>query len=228
MPLRVQRVIIRYVLVACVLWCIPGTLIRAEDSPVDFDYDIFLVQDTMMVWLDVTPVLNQALFEDLLAGLQIQIDIKYKAEYPPNPIFAETIRERQRTVYLRRDVTGDFYELIEVNGLQDTVLFSSQLDMSDYLTDSLEIRLLPVSVIRDGAKLRLKMEIDTKSLPYKKLVGNVRSRSEAGDDNTAPAGQALNSVFSYFLEFIGFGEQKYQITTPTFKISSLESYPRQD
>ncbi|MEZ5358170.1 MAG: hypothetical protein R3F48_05005 [Candidatus Zixiibacteriota bacterium] len=220
--------VLRCALAACLVWCIPGTDCRADDAAIDFDYDIFIQRDTLTVWLDVTPVLTQALLEDLLAGLQIRIDVRYKAEYPPDPIFAETIQERQRSVFLRRDVTGDFYELIEVNGFQDTVLFSSQLDMADYLTDSLELQLLPISRVEDDRKMRLKLEINSKSMIYKNLSKDLRSQVQSSEDEDEAGGQAVNTVFSYFLDVIGFGERKYQIRTPGFKISSLDSYPRQD
>lgn len=215
-------------LTVCLLWCLPETNCRADDGAVDFDYDIFIRQDSLTVWLDVSPVLTQALFEDLLAGLQIRIDIRCKAEYPPGPIFAKSIKETGRSVLFRRDVTGDFYELIEINGLQDTSIFQSQLDMADFLTDSIELPVTPISLVETGAKVRLQLEIFSKSMPYKKLAAPLSARPDDNTGDEQPAGQAVNTVFSLFLDFIGFGERKYQITTPVFKLSSLESYPGQD
>ncbi len=212
----------------CILWCIPNHNCLADDTRIDLDYDIFLINDTVAVWLDHSPVLTQPLLEDLLAGLYVRIDVSYRVESPPNPVFTKGLAEAERSLFINRDLTRDEYYLVIVNGQVDSITFSTHLEMVDYLSDSMEVKLIPSEYLKKDEKIRIRFDVSSKSMSRNKLDSQSSRSGENTSEDEASADRVINSVFSYFVDFIGFGEHKYQVISPSFTISSLDSYPGQD
>jgi hypothetical protein len=63
----------------------------AAAESADLEYDIYLVNDTLAVWLDLRPVLDQSKMEDLLAGLDLWLAVELKIEKPRKLFFSKTI-----------------------------------------------------------------------------------------------------------------------------------------
>ncbi|MCK5127492.1 MAG: hypothetical protein KAR42_14650 [candidate division Zixibacteria bacterium] len=194
----------------------------------DLDFDIFKVEDSMIVWLDVMPVITQTLMEDLFAGLSLRFDIRVRIEHPPNPVFAKTRIQKNIIIQVSRDLTHDNYSLLIIHSRIDSLLFRTQVDMSEFLTDSIEINLGSIRTIDKDEKLRANIEIYTKSFASKGAdqPGQVDRGKPAG--SIEDESDVIETLFSHFLEIIGFGKRSYRVISPTFTIQNLDSFPSQN
>ncbi len=214
-------------LIRALIYCLLGfylaggaTAARAADA--EFDYDIFLANDTIVVWLDVLPALDQAKMEDLLAGLDLSLVFDLKIERPRRLLFSKTIASTRAALVISHPLTEDVYRLRLVNfGVSDRE-FKSQLELSDFLADSLVLQLAPKSQIIASPEVRLNLSLTVKS-HSSNVLRDFTSRP--ADSLGAGSGEEefFESVFSFFLNLIGFGKTSYNIVSPPFSPEELTS-----
>lgn len=212
-------------LVLVMIWCAFAPAAAAEEAAVDFDYDIFLAADSVLLWIDLTPALSQTLMEDLLAGLTINIGLDVRLEKPPHPILAKTIVRRKFVLAISRNLNHDSYFLKIFRDRPDSLSFVSQMALSDYLADSLEFLIMPASQVKATENLRISLEIISKSYSNKVLPPSAKARPESGQASEPAESDLITEIFSEFLDLIGFGRNSYKLITPDFTLSDLDSYP---
>ncbi len=188
---------------------------------VEFDYDIFVVEDTLVFWLDVTPALTQRKMEDLLSGLDIHIKIDIRLERPRRFLPARTLVRERAALLISHPLTEDVYYLKTANPDVIKYKFESQLQLSDFLADSLVFKIAPVSDIGGGDRPRLRLNITCKSFTFKTMLGQPGRRDEdllpADSSNT----EFFEDIFSLFFNLIGFGEESYRVISPLFDPDNL-------
>lgn len=196
-----------------------GTASAGGDSKdTDFDYDIFLTDDTLAVWLDITPVLTQSKMEDLLAGLDISMVIEIKIERPRKLLFSKILTSTRAAVLISHPLTEDIYRLRLVNFGDINREFKSQLELSDFLSDSLILKIAPKSLLENAVEASLRLAITSKSHSSNVLEG------DPGRPGTGADEEFFESLFSFFLNLIGFGQTSYRIVSPPFSLSELASF----
>jgi len=212
-------------------FCLLGMLIlgataplRAESADDDFDYDIFLIGETLAVWIDIRPALDQSRMEDLLAGLDLTLMIDLKAERPRKLLFSKTLASTRAALVISHPLTEDFYRLRLANfGFWDR-RFKSQIELSDFLADSLILRLAPKSLMAEAPEVRLRFDLVSKS-HSSNILDQIKGSS--ADSSAAGPGtdeEFFESLFSFFLNLVGFGKTTFHIETPSFRIKDLPSF----
>jgi hypothetical protein len=217
--------VMRYILIGLLGLSLFGTSgpARADSKEIDFDYDIFLTDDTLAVWLDITPVLDQSRMEDLLAGLNISVAMEIKVERPRKLLFYETLTTARALMTISHSLTEDIYRLKLVNAGIIERGFKSQLTLSGFLSDSLVVKVAPTELLDEAAKLRLKLYIESKSHSSNDLSSATRPRGGAEVEDQ-PEEEFFESLFSSFLNLIGFGKTTYKIISPYFNLDELTSF----
>jgi hypothetical protein len=205
----------------CLVWGAEPA--RGESNDTDFDYDIFLTSDTLAIWLDITPVLVQSKMEDLLAGLDIYVAVDIKVQQPRKLFFPETLASARAILLISHPLTEDIYRLQMVNFGDSKREFQSQLELSDFLSDSLIFRVAPLSQIMDKPKIRLDLTLVSKSHSAN-ILGNTPGRPEGELQRDTNPEEFFESLFTFFLNLVGFGKDSYHIVTPLFDSSQLGSF----
>ena len=199
--------------------------LSAERKPV-FEYDIFSVNDTLAVWLDITPVLTQSKMEDLISGLDIFVNVNIRLEQPRTLFFPRKLSEIDATFSISHPLTEDIYNLKLSNFGLYSYEFDNQLKLYDFLADSLIFKVESTASINKSTRVRLKLEISCKSFTTSILP----LKSGRLEDEPIPADTSgtefFLDIFTLFFDFIGYGEDEYKISSPIFKLEELPSLPR--
>jgi hypothetical protein len=203
------------------VWILPAA---AASKDVDFDYDIFLAGDSLALWLDVRPVLTQPKMEDLLAGLQVSIAVTADAVRPRKLLFSKTIATAKAVLVISRRLAEDNYRLRIVDRTVRDYTFKSQLDLSDFLADSLVLDIVPADSLRGQAPIRLNLTLISKSHSNNTLP-DLPAATEADSTGTGKD-EFFETLLNSFLNLIGFGATTYHFSTPLFSPDDLASYPR--
>ncbi len=215
----------RLVGLAVVGLCLGALPLSAAEAALDFDYDIFRISDTLALWLDVVPVLDQAKMEDLLSGLEIAVELDITLERPRFLVGARTLAQRHFSLLISHPLAEDSYRLRIVAETAVEYKFSNQLSLSDYLADSLVFRVGPTVALADRANVRLSLAIACNSMSPRSLgpadqtgEGLLRHRQgvEVG---------IFDRLFELFRETIGFGRTSYRVQSPVFDLDRLPSGP---
>lgn len=185
----------------------------AADDTVPFDYDIFRRGETLMVWVDLTPVMNQRRMEDLLAGLAVRITLDCRLEKPRRPLPAKTLAAVRAVATLTRRLTEDDYGVQVAGAGAAKYTFTSQLELADCLADSLVIPVTASDIPGPGDRVRLVLDISCNSL-------NPNAISDTAPVKP-PGGGFFDRLFDLFAESVGWGADSYRVVSPAFDPASL-------
>lgn len=198
----------------------------AADSEDRFDYDIFWVGDTLTCWLDPTPALTQQKMEDLLAGLDIYFQFDIKLEKPRKLLFMKNIIHRQAALLITHQLTEDIYR-VRFSGTGDKEYeFESQLQVSDFLADSVVFGLALRTLIEDTSNPRLVLMFSCKSLHPRGFSGEQEGLPDSLSPGQSSRKTVFDEAFGLFLDLIGFGQANYKIVSPIFNPNNLDSNNR--
>ena len=205
--------------------CLGALPLSAADAALDFDYDIFRVSDTLALWLDIVPVLDQSKMEDLLSGLDIAVELDINLERPRFLVGARTLAHRHFSLLISHPLADDTYWLRIGAEKAVEYKFSNQLNLSDYLADSLVFRIGPMAALADRTKVRLSLIITCNSMSPRSLGAVARP-----SDGLMPHRQRVDDgifdhLFELFRETIGFGRTSYRVQSPVFDLDRLPSGP---
>jgi hypothetical protein len=190
----------------------------------DFEYDIFLNKDTISVWLDLRPALEQSKMEDLLAGLDLWFGIELNIEKPRKLFFSRTIASTQAGILISHPLTEDTYHLRLINFSRTDREFDNQIELSDFLADSLIFRISHKSLIEGISGVRLSLTITCKSLSNNLLNDIWESSEEFPPNQSEGEDEFFESLFNLFLNLIGFGKTSNHLVSPTFSLEDLTSF----
>lgn len=190
------------------------TPVAAADETVAFDFDIFRHADTLAVWVDLTPVMNQRRMEDLLAGLAVRLTVDCRLEKPRRPLPARTLAAARAVVTLTRRLTEDDYA-VQVSGAAAVKYkFASQLELSDCLADSLVFPITAAAVSEPGEKVRLVLDVSCNSL-------NPNALADTASADVPANGGFFDRLFDLFSETVGWGADTYRVVSPLFDPATL-------
>jgi hypothetical protein len=202
------------------LWIVMAAgSVEAEDGAADFDYDIFLNGDTLSLWLDVSPIMTQPKLEDLLAGLDILISIEMEVEKPRRLFSSRTLVDEKAAMIITHRLTEDLYRIKVYNFAIREYEFENQLQLADFLADSLIFQVADSMAGESGIRLKLSITVKSYSpnvLGGDKSIGAAQLQAEKGPDR-----EFFESILSEFFKLIGFGKTSYQIKSPVFNVDDL-------
>lgn len=203
------------------LYCALISTAKADGESIVFDYDIYKANDSIAVWVDITPILTQPVLEDLLAGLGISLNFHFKIEKSQRPFGHKTVYESKKELLVTHNLTKDNYHIEYSRISQDERFFTNQMDLSDYLADSLQFKVASTGLLSANDRYRLNIEILSRSISPSEADQNSEISGVA--EQSSEGGNFLGSVLDKFLKVIGFGEITYRIISPQFKIGQLET-----
>ncbi|MCP4570056.1 MAG: DUF4390 domain-containing protein [FCB group bacterium] len=198
----------------------------AADSEDRFDYDIFWIGDTLTCWLDPTPALTQQKMEDLLAGLDIYFQFDIKLEKPRKLLFMKNIIHRQAALLISHQLTEDLYRVRFSGTGNKEYEFESQLQVSDFLADSVVFELADRTLIEDAGNPRLALTISCKSLHPRGFSGEQEGLLDSLSPGQSGQKTVFDEAFGLFLDLIGFGKANYKVVSPIFNPNNLDSINR--
>ncbi len=193
----------------------------AADESIQFDYDIFRQGETLAVWLDLTPVMGQRRMEDLLAGLAVQITIDGRLEKPRWPLPSRTLSSGKWVATVTRRLTEDAYYLQIAGPSAAKYKFDNQLELSDFLADSLVFPVAATSSLKPAEKIRLSLTFVCNS-----LNPNTLSETPASPDQPGSGSGIFDRMFTFFNEAVGLGADTYRIVSPLFDPAALPDMSR--
>ncbi len=189
----------------------------------DFDYDIFLQDDTLMLWIDVTPVLTQSRMEDLLAGLDVFIEIDVEAERPRKLFFPKSLASKKSAAVISRHLARDTYRLRMTGTTADSRIFKNQLILSQFLADSLVVPVAAAEILQ-GKDIRLSVSLISKSYSNNLGAEAADIPEDSTDEGSTEDSEFFESLVSTFLDLVGFGTSSYRFTTPPFSVDDLPAF----
>jgi len=187
----------------------------------DFTYDIFRNGDSIGFWIDLTPVLSQAQMEDLLAGLAIYIGIEIRLESPRPFFFSRLITRKRAALILSHGLTEDLYKIELVGGPPLQRQFDNQMQIRDFMADSVEFSLAATNAMDTGNKYRISASLSSKSYSSKEIVRQSHSPSDSSGPSNESGTEFFESLFSTFIELTGFGRDTFHVITPNFTIKDI-------
>jgi hypothetical protein len=196
--------------------------VRAEQT--EFDYDIFSINDTLAIWVDVTPMLTQSRLEDLLSGLDIYVKVEIKIQVHKVLFISKTLKKTGAAFLISHPLTEDIYRLKISNFVVSKHEFDSQLSLSDFLADSMVFKIAPVEDIEQRTNLRIKMGISCKSLSSIVIPDKYYGQKDGLLPADTSETEILLDIFSLFIDLIGYGEDKCNISTAIFDLEDLPDY----
>lgn len=191
----------------------------APACSVEFDYDIFIQNDSLAVWIDVTPVLTQPRLEDLLAGLDIYLGLDLSLEVKGAfGLYRSEVRQKSAIV-ISHKLIDDIYRLNIVDRDRSEYSFDNLLQLKQFMSDSLVFILSDKSSLDQEKSFRLSFDLMAKS-GSNGLLG-IRSGNSLEPDERSVEIKFLEGAFSQFLKIIGFGRSAYHVDSPRFIIKEL-------
>lgn len=188
------------------------------DRKAEFDYDIFTLNDSLAVWLDITPVFTQPKLEDLLSGLDIYIRMEIRLEQPRMLFFSKKLAALETSLLVSHPLTEDTYNLKILDSPLIVYKFKSQVLLSDFLADSLMFKIAALKQVNESSKIRLSLKIACKSLSGNILPKRINGLNKPTDSTGV---ELFMDIFYFFFDVVGYGQDKYKITSPFFRLNEL-------
>jgi hypothetical protein len=191
------------------------------DRKAEFDYDIFTINDSLAVWLDITPVFTQPKLEDLLSGLDIYIKMEIRLEQPRMFFFSKKLAALETSLLVSHPLTEDTYNLKILDFPLSIYKFKSQVLLSDFLADSLMFKIAALKQVNESSKIRLSLKIVCKSLSSNALPKRVNGLNNENGSTDSTGVELFMDIFYFFFDVVGYGQDKYKITSPVFRLNEL-------
>ena len=186
----------------------------AEEFPAEAYY-IYNSGGCVTVWCDLTPCLNSKTVKQLKDGVEVAIDLKLSLQIPRRIIGSHQVAEQTFFPVLSyRPLTGE-YELRTGRDRDSTEqAFLSLGRLYQYLSDSIEVCLVPVDSLSDEEQYELAIDITTIAVTDFNSVPPNPSDS----DGESPIG----FLFRQFLDLTKYGRRELETKSRPFSLEELD------
>jgi hypothetical protein len=208
---------------ATVLFCagMSAPPAQAAGQSGDFTYDMYRAGDSVGFWIDLAPVLGQSQMEDLLAGLDIYISLDIRLESPRPFFFPRLLVRKRAALILSHRLTEDLYTIERIGAHPLKRQFDNQLQVRDFIADSMEFNLTAIEALDAGDKYRITVSISSKSYSSKEMARHLSMPPDTLGSSNKPGPEFFESLFSTFIEVTGFGRASFHVTTPNFILKDI-------
>ena len=201
-----------------ILWLIAIVIsvnpVFAQDPP-EFQFDILRSTDSVVVWLNLSPLLNAVNVGRMHDGLDLAVVCDLKLVRPRHLFGATTVADQQRRIEASYQILTEQYRLESANGKIARKVFPSQSGLFDYLADSILIRLADLDSLDQEERYRLEARITTISLGDKDI--------ESSEELLSQGDSPLRWLYVQLLKITGYGRTEHSFQSRSFGTSEL--YP---
>ncbi len=198
-----------------VLSLVVATMLPARSAGDDeIDYDIFRRNDSVVVCLNLAPLLSPGRVEKIRDGLAFAFDYRLTLVRPRRLWGAEAIAQSTGLIEISYQVITENYVVSGCgpDSLAETS-FTSLAVLREFLRDSVVSNLAAIAGLNHESNYALQLSIECIALTDINLAagGGARARSES----------PIKFLFKQFLQLTGYGRVKYSLTTRPFSLSEL-------
>lgn len=205
------------------LVCLIGVLLatavpsRAQTPPErepEIYYDIYVQDSSLTVWIDLSPFLGARALDRLRDGVDLALECRAELTSPRWLWTDRLIVERTRTVRVSyRNVTNDYLVDPGNSGSTKPLIFVSEEELVDFLSDSVEIQLDRVTRIDPDRRYCVTLRMTAIFLTDLNLVNGAAAETESGSP--------VKFLFRQFLELTDYGRRQASTKSRPFLISDL-------
>lgn len=188
--------------------------VRAADAKLPLDFDIFSRHDSLIVWVNLAPLVSSRRLEEMKQGIDLGIEWDLSLQRPKRFWGAENIAEVSGVKQIGyRIVTEDFS--ISAS-LADSVVERKFISLSQlhlFLSDSVLVPLCPLTELDHHKRYYIDLSLTCISLT------SINLATDAGERSDSP----LRTLFGTFLELTDFGREEYGVKSRSFSLSEIQS-----
>jgi len=185
----------------------------ADDFPAE--YDIFVKDNALTIWTDLSDLVGTTEIEDLHDGIDLLFDCKFRLLAPRRFFGDRLVASAAFSLRIsQRPLTEDFVLIDDLTGdsLGPPLVKTSQL--LSYLRDSLFTRVMALDSLDRDRRYRPEFRLDVISLTLLNLTDREQSAQGRGES-------PVRFLFRKFLDISGYGRRGFQTKTRSFRLGEL-------
>jgi hypothetical protein len=187
---------------------------RAQDNPA-FRFDILRSADSVVVWLDLSPILTAVNVDRMKDGRDLAVECNLRLLRPRRLFGAVQMASVDQTFELSFQILTEQYFLNSSDSTAGKKVFPSQSGLFDHLADSIFIPVAALDSLTRGDRYELDASIATISLGHNSLESS--GEPDGGSDSP------LRWLYIQLLKVTGYGRTEYSFRSRPFGIAEL--YP---
>lgn len=179
---------------------------RAADDDFDAAFGIYNSNDTLMAWIDLSPVITTPLLRDLSEGLQYEFSCHFELQRPRRLWGRSTVASGTisfKLVYF--SITEQFRITGDSTWAQPERDFTTDADLHQWLADSLACQIGTRKELKQDRRYILKVNIEV-------IYGLLSELTSPGEESQSP----VKVLFRHFLQIAGLGEKDYSFESIPF------------
>ena len=195
----------------------PPAEVRADDTP-EVAYDIYRLDDSLAVLLDLTPLITARAVERLEDGVDLLVHCELRLEVPRR--FWGTHQVAGHSFVLKvgyHPVTEEYLIESSDEAGSEPKHFLSLAALYAHLRDSVECCLAVLDSLDSGRRHQLELKVTTVALTD---LTPAAVEEPEGDD-----GSPISFLFRQFLSLTGYGRKEYRTVSRPFALSELDTAP---
>ncbi len=193
----------------------PG--LSGEDDP-EIDYDIYIRDTCLTVWVDMTRFLTSRAMERLKEGVDLAIECRASLVIPRKFWGDRLVAEQSRVLRLSyHKLTDDFILNPEGKASEPPIRFGSMAGLFQLLRDSITICLATPDQLDASGRHAVQLRVTAISLTDLNLAEEI----SAEDGSDSP----IRYLFCQFLRLTNYGRDEYSTRSRSFSVPELEVAP---
>jgi hypothetical protein len=187
----------------------------ADDDP-EINFDVYVQDSCLTVWLDLAPILNSRAVDRLQEGVDLALECRVSLTVPRRLWGNRQIASRDETLRLSyRKITSEY--LIAVGSRLPASPFKAESMpvLFQFLKDSVDLCLSHLSTLEVEKRFSLELRVVAISLTDFNLAEQVGAEGESDSP--------LRFLFHQFLRITDYGRREFTARSRTFGLSELET-----
>jgi hypothetical protein len=192
-----------------------GPSASQADDP-ELNFDIFIQDSCLTVWLDLAPLLNARALDRLESGVDLVLECRAALKIPRRLWGDRNVTVQASSLHLSyRKITKEYLITFEDSLPGALIKAESMPVLYQFLRDSVTLRLSDLSELDPEKRYTLDLRVTSISLTDFNLAEQVG----ADDESDSP----LRYLFHQFLKITDYGRREYSAGSRPFALSELET-----
>jgi len=190
--------------------------ILAADEPEPIEYDIFLRNGHISVWLNLSQLISSKQVERLKEGIDFAIEYRLILSQPRRLWGSKQVAETTGLIKVSyRIVTEDFTLSALKLGLESSRRFVSLAKLHQFISDSIVVDITDFQGLNRHRQYVLEVKLTCILLTTFNLA--------SGADSSGASESPLKYLFRKFLHITGFGHEEHSFKSRPFSLSEVRS-----
>ncbi len=110
----------------------------------DFGFDIYVMNDQIVVWVDLSQLVDQTQIDQLLDGANLAFELSFRLDRPKRLFGDQTVVHSNQSIAISYNlITETFTTRLSENNYEKPISFLGVKDLRNYLADSLSFQIAP-------------------------------------------------------------------------------------